>query len=506
MRNRIAHIALTDGKLHFLLRSDRQAPLLQLAMSVSSDAEGLAAALAHARDNGADFDRAVVAVDGRDCILRNYRMPIRGRRQLEQAVDFELDEDLPLDAEDLVRDHFCGLHQDGISHVVAAAVKRERIAELVAMFDAQDVEIERMDVDAAAFARACLAVADGRARLGGLEIGRDRTLFCLLDQGRVACLSVLPWGESLLARDVARDHGMAEEEADRLLVFGEDASNGSTAAEQEDRVAARVTGFVQRLLRETYRILGDREWPSSFMLSGDVVRVQGFRRIFEAEAETGVEVWEETVLALGEETDEGQRGSGLAVGYGVAEESGPGFDFRKGEFALAHAAGIWGREAAHLAVLGIVVALAWAGYAYASLVSGQREIVYLREAMTEVYREALPNVSADLSSVQYQSILSSKVNLLAGEGQVGRDGVGTPVIETLRIVSSVLDRKIDVEFLSLSLDGKSIALQGETRSMNEVDAIRAALVRTGAFSEVKVKNAVADKKSRKIRFEIGVLR
>ncbi len=273
----------------------------------------------------------------------------------------------------------------------------------------------------------------------------------------------------------------------------------------QDSFREHLEGFVDRLMREVYRLLGSAEWPAHFILSGEIVRAYGFKECFEGVAESRLDIWDESYFKLGGEVDTGQRGSGLATAYGIAEDCGGRFNLRKGEFAGNTHASVQAKQLWYAAGLLVLVFLSWGIYSYASMIAGDRELAYLEEATAQVYRDSLPGVSEEMATVQYRSILSSRMAMLTGE-QVDGDTVSVSVIEALRAISSVLDRKIHVEFFSLSLDGKRIGLQGETRSMNEVEGVRKAFEKTKIFEDVKIKNAIAEKRAKKIRFEIEVTR
>lgn len=461
----------------------------------------------YAAGNEAMFDRAVVAIDGRKCVLRNYQLPIQSRGQLDQVVSFELSEDLPFEQHELITDYFRGRYSGGISFLSAGALKTDFLSNLIGTFREQGVDIERIDVDAAAFARACANRSSDYERCIGLEIGTERTLFCHLIDGKVQSLSVIPVGESSLVESIAKKNDLSVEEVDRIMVFAGGNQNGDTEQDLQDSFKEELVIFIRKQLREVYRLVGDEEWPSRFVVSGDIVRIQGFREAFEDVSEGHLDVWDELSLKLGDEVDEGQRGSGLATSYGLAEDSGGSFNFRKGEFAFAGGKSLWRQEIWFFASLLLAILLAWGGYAYSTLVANDRELTYLDEATLQVYKDALPEVSQGLAPSQYQSILTSRIDVFAGRSQADTSGKATAsVIETLRSVSAVLNKKIDVEFLSLTLDSKRIDIQGETKSMNAVDSVRNAIEKTKMFQGAKIKNATVNKKSKRIRFEIEVQR
>ncbi len=504
MKKGVGYIALSDGNLHFLaLRENRDEPVV-FSRQVASEEEALQAAVDFAMDNGVSFDRAVIAVDGRHCFLRNFRLPVKGPRQLQQVIGFEMDEALPIDTTQVQVDFFKGDSLSGLSCVMAAAYSKEAMVRLIKAANDLGVEVDRVDVDVAAFARACVNRFPDRGRYVGLDIGRERILFCLMVNGKIRSLSVITWGDSVLTNLFVKESGLPREEIDRVMTFG----RRPVAAEpgDDDVYSACLKRFLRKVMREISRLLGNEDWPSSFVISGEIVRVQKFKELFERVSESALYVWEEHCLELGEEVDEGMRPSGIAVAYGTAESSGGSFNFCKGKFAPANKNDGWRREIFYVAGLILAVALSFGGYVYANLVSGERQLEYLHDATLEVYRAALPNVSQELDLVQYQSILTSRVQMLTGDVIKKTASDGRSVIETLRVVSSVLDRKTDVEFQNLGLDGKRLDIQGETVSMNEVDRVRVALDTSKIFKSVTVKNAKADKRTKRIRFEIEVLR
>jgi len=505
MKNGVAYIALSDGKVHFFYRQDKTTEPLILSASVESDKAALQMVVRLAADNSLPLEQAVIAIDSRHSILRNYCLPVQGKRQLDQMVAFQVAEDVPVPAEELVFDHFRGNAAGGISYVMSAAVRRDALSYLLDEAELQGLDILRVDLDVAAFARSCATGFSEHDGCVGLEVGQERTLFCYQAKGRTQRLAVIPWGENLLAESVARDLGVSRDEVDRLMLFpGSDSEDGNGKV-FVDVLGEHLQIFVRKLVREAQRQLGDMDWPSLFVLSGEIVRLQDFRGTFEDVAVSRLAIWDEYCLKLGDEFEAGQRGSGLATVHGVAEESGDAFNFRKGEFHRPDSASVLQKQLWHAAVVLLSLGVAWGAYAYASLVSGERELAYLNAATREVYAAALPDVNDSMALVQYQSILASRLSVLTGDSNAGGERA-LPVIEILRSVSRVLDKKVDVEFISMSLDGKQIDLQGETKSMASVEKVRTAFVKTKAFKDVKIKSATVDKRSRKVRFEIGVER
>ncbi len=171
MKNGVVYITLSDDKMHFLYRRDRNVDPLMLSTTVQSDDDIPRMVVQFASDNDIEPDRAVVAMDGRRCMLRNYAMPIQRRRQLDQAVQFEMDDDIPFERDEIISDHFRGGISEGVSYVSAAVVRKDQLADLLTLFETQGVDVESLDVDVAAFARACLTQSTGGSPASGWMSG-----------------------------------------------------------------------------------------------------------------------------------------------------------------------------------------------------------------------------------------------------------------------------------------------------------------------------------------------
>lgn len=505
MKNGIGYITLSDNMVHFLMRREKNTSPLCFSAPASLDAEAVNALMEYAVANDVTFEHAVVAIDSRHSILKNYQLPLQSMKQIDGVIGFELEEDMPFEQDDVISDYFRGRYHQGESFVCAAALKKERISSLLPLFREEGIAVTALDLDVASFARACCQQFSEHERCVGLEIGHERTLFCCLSLGKVLKLAVIPWGESALAEALADAGAFSADAVERMMLFS-DTNSDHGMDEEHEIFLKQVDVFLRKLMRETLRQLGDVPLPVHFVLSGNIVRMQGFRERFEEISQCGMDIWDELFLKLGEEVEAGQRGSGLATAYGTAEESGPAFDFLKEEFAPPRSASGWQQDIRFMAVFLLLVLFAWGGYAYASLLAQERELAVLEQSILRIYQDALPDVSENLVPLQYQSILSSRLEDMSGKTTDDLQRDGLPVIEVLNRISSALRDDVDVEFVHFSLDGSRIGFHGEVPAMGDVESIRKAIVEIGVFHEVKIRSAVADAQSRRVRFEMDVVR
>lgn len=156
MKSGLVSITYCDEQMQLLYRKKRNADAVIFSAPATSLAEVASAAMRLAMDNDIERNKAVVAVDGRECLLRNLRLPIRSLRQLDQVAAFELEEALPLGSDDVISDYCRAGYDDGMSYVTSASLRKDIVKELIGHFAEHGVVVERIEDDVAALARACL--------------------------------------------------------------------------------------------------------------------------------------------------------------------------------------------------------------------------------------------------------------------------------------------------------------------------------------------------------------
>jgi type IV pilus assembly protein PilM len=149
---------------------------------------------------------------------------IDDERQLGNAITFRAHEALSIPMDQAVLDyHVVGSRTSdtgGVTHrVVLAAAYRDPIDHFVAAFQAANIELTGIDVEAFALLR---AVAPPRANDGeatavvALALGHDRSTLAISDGDVCDFTRVLEWGGGRLDTAIGREVGLTEEEAEEL--------------------------------------------------------------------------------------------------------------------------------------------------------------------------------------------------------------------------------------------------------------------------------------------------
>jgi type IV pilus assembly protein PilM len=152
---------------------------------------------------------------------------IEDERQLGNAVAFKAYEALAIPMDQAILDyHLLGTTRSDtgeVTHrVVLAAAYREPIDHFVAAFQAANVELTGIDVEAFALLRAVAPAnssqaGDGeKAAIVALAVGHDRSTLAISDGEVCDFTRVLEWGGSKLDVAIGRELGLAQEEAAEL--------------------------------------------------------------------------------------------------------------------------------------------------------------------------------------------------------------------------------------------------------------------------------------------------
>jgi type IV pilus assembly protein PilM len=212
---------------------------------------------------------------------------IDDEKQLANAVTFRAHEALSIPMDQAVMDyHVVGkkqLDNGSVTHrVILAAAYREPIDQFTAAFDAAEIQLEAIDVEAFALLRAVAPVvvqADGeRTAVVALALGHDRTTLAISD-GRVCDFTrVLEWGGGRLDAAIARELGVTTEEAMEIKLDLELNSDDPAQARTRNAVKHELTTLARELVAslQFYQAQPDSLALSEILVTGGTTRMPGF--------------------------------------------------------------------------------------------------------------------------------------------------------------------------------------------------------------------------------------
>ena len=152
-------------------------------------------------------DRIVCALSAGQCMMRNLSLPTRDRRAIQAGVNFELEDELPVNAEDLHYDYVILNRTRQLSQVHVAATLKTTLRDSLNQWEEEHLFPDWVTSQAWAYRQILNhAVADEiqvELPVLLLQLGRQRSLAYLHWQGAPAALREIPWGGELMTRAVA---------------------------------------------------------------------------------------------------------------------------------------------------------------------------------------------------------------------------------------------------------------------------------------------------------------
>ncbi|NBW64310.1 type IV pilus assembly protein PilM [bacterium] len=201
-------------------------------MDPSIVSEAIAAALVEA---GVTTKEVVVAVGGRDVIIKKIQIERVKEHQARELMRWEAEQHVPFDMESVELD-FQILDPEGTGHemqVLLVAVKRELVESKLRVLSDAGLDASLVDVDAFALHNAFeLNHPDALTGLVGLlNIGHEVTNINILDDGVPILTRDITVGTRRFREDLQKDHGVSQDEAAALI-------QGYDRSEQLDAVVA----------------------------------------------------------------------------------------------------------------------------------------------------------------------------------------------------------------------------------------------------------------------------
>jgi type IV pilus assembly protein PilM len=229
----------------------------------------------------------VVAVGGRDVIIKKIQMDRMTEANAREVMPWEADQHIPFDRENVELD-FQILDPDGDGlqmQVLLVAAKRELVESKLALLAEIGLDARIIDVEAFAlhnaFERNYPEAMRGVVALA--NIGNDTTVVNLLEDGVPVLTRDLPVGVRRLREDLQRERGMPADAADRVVRGSElDPSLAPHVAVRGEEMALgieRAAAFLQTSARPTaqlsrvYHTGGGSRVPGLAGVLGDRLKV-----------------------------------------------------------------------------------------------------------------------------------------------------------------------------------------------------------------------------------------
>jgi type II secretory pathway component PulL len=400
--------------------------------------------------------------------FRNVSLPFSDRKKIEQALPFELVDHSLVDINSLLIDFIVAKTEAGTTEIIAAMISRQELTAHLSVLSAAGINPDSIGISGLSTA---LTIAEGLAE--------D---FLLIDIG--TC-----WASLFIVRNrqvaLIRSLGIPTEAESGALVDSVFLQNVKQTVHASHLLNADGLNF--KIYLTGSRV---RSETASLMLASlfDGVEIDIFRQ----SAQPFIKIEPEVQSLYQPELMDRV----LAQVYKNGKKSG-GFNFRKDDFRKRKSIREYRDLLLKIAIpLCIVVfsVMAYAGYKYSTL-STEHEI--LKQQITEVFKETLPEVTRIVDPVQQLQVANNEIRATYRPG-----GAGHTVIELLAEVSAQIPAEYSVKVVRMVADMDTIRLRAVTGDFNTVDNVQKELVKSRFFSDVVISSANQSNKGDEVNFEL----
>lgn len=403
--------------------------------------------------------------------FRNVSLPFSDRKKIEQALPFELVDHSLVDINSLLIDFIVAKTGPEGTDIIAAMISREFLGEHLSLLNSAGISPKNIGISGLSTA---LKMAEGLT---------DN--FVLIDIG--TCWASL---FIVLNRRVALIRPLAVQAE----------VNGGNAVND-----AFVQNVIQTVLAS--QLLDTKNPNYKMYLTGSDARIRSAlpvlsSRLDDVEIKTFQQSTQPFVKIEPDiqslyQPEQMDRILGHVFKHG--KKSG-GFNFRKDDFRKKKSLLEYRDLLLKIAVpLCIVIAciMAYTAYNYSRL-NAEQEI--LRQQITEVFKETLPEVTRIVNPLQQLQVKNNEIKATYRPG--GASGTAYTIIELLAELSARIPADLSVQVVRMVVDMDTIRLKAVTGDFNTVDNVQKELEKSQYFTDVTISSANQAIKGDKVNFEL----
>ena len=423
--------------------------------------------------------------------LRNLTVPFTDRKNINQILPLELEDQLIIPVQDQVIEYIFTEKAENSSRILVAAMAKNTLRGELEMLRAGGQNPGIITLRNAALAGAYTAGGAAENDFILLDAGLHFITMVAVHKRRIVFMRRLPCPERIFTREA--------------FAFTEDRVG---IADFDEAMACidRLGRDIQQNLG-ILRINGETEFhPDKVILTGamsQIAAVAGkFSETLQLEVAVGNLQRDAGVVIKGNAEKEWEPAimdHALALGLqGLGKRTV--FNFRKGEFVLrkqffSSRKRIGGAIAVVSLLLGSLLFLL--GVDYRSL---KADYDHLGRQMEDIYRETFPEATV---------IRDALAQMKANVRNIQAPSLATPVfanerriLNILADISARIPPEVTIHVNRMVIDEDSVQIKGDTDTFNNVNIIQSRLVGSPRFEEVNIISAAAEKNSSLIRFEL----
>ena len=430
----------------------------------------------------------VTALAARDCSFHRFKLPFRDLKKVARVLPMEMERFLPPGEGDILHD-FMVIGQSDQADVLGVSVPREAVQRRVELLRTAGLEAAVIDVGPLPLA----------VRLAGREKDGETELY-LHGDGPDWTVMLSREGRVLAARSFVLPEG-PDERGSPGPIF---------RAGQEGRDESEETFF--RQIRNTCLSLLWRgeipALPGRAFFGGPGAKNPGLADRMSLFLDMPVEAVDLASIesipmddSLKKKWDPFEMNLALSLAARrFGKVKGEGINFARDGFAPRRPHRELRKQGVRALALVLPLFLLMGIDFYLGYSRDDKRLRTLKEEVSLVFRETLPRVTRVVDPLQQMKVAlaeARKRSLVGGEGEVRES-----VLVLLREISRLIDPDFLFVVKTLTCDGQTLELKGETDRFNAVDQIKAALEQSSLFKTVTIASASLLSRDNRVGFDL----
>lgn len=456
-------------------------------------------------------EKIATSVPPAQTALRFLQVPIKQRKTVEKMFRFELEDAVPLKMEDSLLEHQVYRRGEG-SLVFVAMAPKHLVQSHLNWLKAVGIDPDWLTFDGMGMVNLYFAQMPPKgpevptAPVLLLDIGHAKTNLAILHEGRLEHFRSIGWGGGAITRNIALSLGVTLDEAERIkredVRLDEDMDQAPAQLQDAVLAATQACGtFAADLMHSlvAYRNSYQREIGSA-LITGGTSKLWGMPSLIATAIGVPVQPFaafqgQTLKPELREQADESRFAEPLGRASVFLRKTSLLFNFRKQEMAketsLDEVSALI-QNPLVLQVLGFAALLAVILYVnvWTSSVIAARELQTARSELQKAFSETFAGVPAKTAKnlttnpdqlkkfiQQKNKELEQKVKMLSKDQ--------TPMLSRVLGVSSAFGKDIKVDVNTLSLDDRSLSIDG-VLYQGDLNVAKASLEQIPWLKEVNV--------------------
>lgn len=443
--------------------------------------------------------RCVVSLPSSDVMFRQIHLPFRDENKIRKTLYFELEPLLALPIEEVVAD-FVHLPGDGL---LAAAIGKERIREVLAAVEAHLGYVSAIDIAAASLVLPLLEQKPATGTGIVLDVGATATVASFYEKSALVVIRSFAFGGETITRALAADLSCDLHEAEQIKI-------GATYGDSIGSTREACRSFCCELANtvEFLRLSDDlQSAPGQIMTTGGGSLFLPLTD--ELGKRLGIPVEAFDYRRFGNvEIDEAMKRDDLlpamAAALATAKRSyasHKSFNFRQGEFAAKSVRGDFGKSLRIGGIVAGIIVLLAAVDGFLDYQGQAKQAAFLKSQIRVIFNKYYPP-----PAVMVDPVSQLKTKLTEDRKAYGIDagGSGVTVLEFLKDISGLIPPALDVLITHLHYENNIILLKGEANKIDDVTAVKNELLKSRYFKNVAISQTSLAREGVKLNFDLRI--